>query len=76
MSVSPAGDVSRSGRVRKKSTKLADFASPSDLDALQGGRAKEPRMMISGADATTSTAKGRTATVSANKVTEEKVKND
>lgn len=34
-------DVSRSGRVRKKSSKLADFESPDDIEIRQGGTSKK-----------------------------------
>jgi len=34
-------DVSRSGRVRKKSSKLADFESPDDIELRQGNVVKK-----------------------------------
>ena len=34
-------DVSRSGRVRKKNSKLADFESPDDIELRQGNVVKK-----------------------------------
>ena len=37
-------DVSRSGRVRKKSSKLADFESPDDIEIRQSGPPKNKKV--------------------------------
>ena len=39
-----AMDISRSGRIRKKSSKLADFESPDEIDAVNQVK-KQPRVV-------------------------------
>ena len=39
-------DVSRSGRIRKKSSKLADFESPDEIDTVNQIR-KTPKITVS-----------------------------
>ena len=41
-------DVSRSGRVRKKSSKFADFESPDDVTDISGGPKKKAKTMEEG----------------------------
>ena len=39
-------DISRSGRIRKKSSKLADFESPDEIDGVNPIR-KTPKISVS-----------------------------
>ena len=39
-------DISRSGRIRKKSSKLADFESPDEIDSVTQIR-KAPKISVS-----------------------------
>ena len=40
-------DISRSGRVRKKSSKLADFESPDEIEGVGPGIRKAPKISVS-----------------------------